>query len=45
MNNNIEESVKNYYGKVLKTNRDLKTSACSIDLKASKKLKLLVKSR
>ena len=44
MNNNIEESVKNYYGKVLKTNRDLKTSACSIDLKASKKLKDLINS-
>lgn len=44
MSNNIEESVKNYYGKVLKTNRDLKTSACSVDLKTSKKLKNLINS-
>ncbi len=44
MSDNIEKSVKNYYGKVLKTNRDLKTSACSLDLKASKKLKNLINS-
>ena len=44
MSNNIEDSVKNYYGKVLKTNRDLKTSACSIDLTTSKKIKSLINS-
>ena len=40
----VEENVKNYYGKVLKTNRDLKTTACTIDFKDSKKIKSLINS-
>ena len=31
MSQEVEENVKNYYGKVLKTNKDLKTNACSFN--------------
>ena len=44
MDKRIEENVKNYYGKVLKTNNDLKTTACSIDTKPSKKFNDLINS-
>lgn len=39
MANEIKESVKEYYGKILQSNDDLKTNACVQDGKVPKEVK------
>ena len=43
MGHETEENVKNYYGKVLKTNKDLKTNACSFDNLMPKSIQEILK--
>lgn len=43
MSEEIKESVKEYYGKVLKSNEDLKTNACVQQGHVNKEVKIALK--
>jgi ubiquinone/menaquinone biosynthesis C-methylase UbiE len=44
MSNELEKNIKNYYGQVLKTNKDLKTTACSFNESIPLKIQTLLNS-